>query len=196
VSTLPVVSGREVVKAVEKIGYVFDRQRGSHMILRQQDPPHRRLTIPDHKEAAKGTLRGIIRQAGLTVEEFSDLLWINLANKALGLSDIGQQRDPKAPVLFTSKIGPTDAEAFDDIRGCAVYLQQYLPKLFEVRVTIFGHRIFAVAIDSQSHAHTTIDWRRAGPEDPVLTPHDLPVPLANRVARSPLPGTRPPKNRA
>lgn len=71
---LPVVSGREVVKALEKIGYVFDRQRGSHMILRQQNPPHRRLTVPDHKEVAKGTLRAIIQQAGLTVEEFKDLL--------------------------------------------------------------------------------------------------------------------------
>jgi predicted RNA binding protein YcfA (HicA-like mRNA interferase family) len=74
VTALPVVSGREVVKALEKIGYVFDGQRGSHMILRQQNPPHRRLTVPDHKEVAKGTLRAIIRQAGLTVEEFNDLL--------------------------------------------------------------------------------------------------------------------------
>ncbi|MEO8164192.1 MAG: type II toxin-antitoxin system HicA family toxin [Betaproteobacteria bacterium] len=73
-SALPVVSGREVVKALGKIGYVLDRQRGSHMILRQQTPPHRRLTVPDHKEVAKGTLRAIIRQAGLAVEEFNDLL--------------------------------------------------------------------------------------------------------------------------
>jgi len=63
-----------VVKALDKIGYVLDHQRGSHMILRQQDPPHRRLTVPDHKEVAKGTLRAIIRQAGLTVDEFRDLL--------------------------------------------------------------------------------------------------------------------------
>jgi predicted RNA binding protein YcfA (HicA-like mRNA interferase family) len=74
VTALPVVSGREVVKALEKIGYIVDRQRGSHMILRQQAPPHRRLTVPDHKQAAKGTLRAIIREAGLTVEEFNDLL--------------------------------------------------------------------------------------------------------------------------
>lgn len=73
-SALPVVSGRDVVKALGKIGYVLDRQRGSHMILRQQTPPHRRLTVPDHKEVALGTLRAIIRQAGLTVEEFNDLL--------------------------------------------------------------------------------------------------------------------------
>ena len=73
-SALPVVSAREVVIALGKIGYVLDRQRGSHMILRQQAPPHRRLTVPDHKEVAKGTLRAIIREVGLSVEEFRDLL--------------------------------------------------------------------------------------------------------------------------
>jgi len=74
VSPLPVASGREVVKALSKIGYVLDRQRGSHMILRQQTPPNRRLTVPDHKEVARGTLRAIIRQAGLTIAEFQGLL--------------------------------------------------------------------------------------------------------------------------
>jgi len=74
VTALPVVSGRQAVKALEKMGYAFDRQRGSHIILRQQNPPHRRLTVPDHKEVAQGTLRAIIRQAGLTVEVFNDLL--------------------------------------------------------------------------------------------------------------------------
>jgi len=74
VSALPVISGREVMAALSKIGYVMDRQRGSHMILRQQTSPYRRLTVPDHKEVAKGTLRAIIRQAGLTIEEFQDLL--------------------------------------------------------------------------------------------------------------------------
>lgn len=73
-SPLPVVSGRDVVKALGKVGYMLDRQRGSHMILRQQTAPHRRLTVPDHDEVARGTLRAIIRQAGLTVEEFIDLL--------------------------------------------------------------------------------------------------------------------------
>ena len=71
---LPVVSGRDVVKALGKLGYEFDRQRGSHMILRHRDPPHRRAVVPDHKEVAKGTLRSIIREAGLTVEEFRALL--------------------------------------------------------------------------------------------------------------------------
>lgn len=73
-SALPVVSGRAVVRALGKVGYALDRQRGSHMILRQQISPHRRVTVPDHEEVAKGTLRAIIRQTGLTVEEFNDLL--------------------------------------------------------------------------------------------------------------------------
>lgn len=71
---LPVVSGRDAVKALRKIGYEVDHQSGSHMILRRATPPFRRLTIPDHKELAKGTLRAIIREAGLTVEEFAALL--------------------------------------------------------------------------------------------------------------------------
>ena len=66
---LPVVAGRELVRAFEKLGYVLDRQKGSHMVLREAAPPHRRLVIPDHKEIAKGTLRAILRQAGVNVEE-------------------------------------------------------------------------------------------------------------------------------
>ncbi len=73
-SVLPRVSGREVVKALQKIGYAEDRQRGSHIVLRQTTSPHRRVTVPEHKEVAKGTLRAIIRQAGLTVDEFKALL--------------------------------------------------------------------------------------------------------------------------
>ncbi len=71
---LPRVSGREVVKALRKIGYEQDRQRGSHIVLRQTAEPHRRIVVPDHAEVAKGTLRAIIRQVGLTVDEFKSLL--------------------------------------------------------------------------------------------------------------------------
>lgn len=73
-SKLPVLSGQATVRALNKIGYLLDHQTGSHIILRQSNPPHRRLTVPHHTELAKGTLRSIIRQAGLTVEEFSALL--------------------------------------------------------------------------------------------------------------------------
>ena len=71
---LPRVSGRKVVQALIKIGYEKDRQKGSHVVMRQISYPHRRIVIPDHKEVAKGTLRAIIRHAGLTVEEFENLL--------------------------------------------------------------------------------------------------------------------------
>jgi predicted RNA binding protein YcfA (HicA-like mRNA interferase family) len=74
VTVLPRVSGRDVVKALLKVGYERDRQRGSHIILRQLTYPHRRIVIPDHKEVAKGTLRSIIRETGLTVDEFKDLV--------------------------------------------------------------------------------------------------------------------------
>jgi predicted RNA binding protein YcfA (HicA-like mRNA interferase family) len=74
VPKLPVVSGIEVVKALAKIGYEVDHQTGSHVILREKEAPHRRLTVPRHSELARGTLRAIIRQAGLTVEEFLELL--------------------------------------------------------------------------------------------------------------------------
>jgi predicted RNA binding protein YcfA (HicA-like mRNA interferase family) len=73
-SKLPLLSAKEVCKAFEKLGYVMDHQTGSHLILRRPDPPHRRLTLPNHKEIAKGTLRAIIRQAGLTTGEFKNLL--------------------------------------------------------------------------------------------------------------------------
>jgi predicted RNA binding protein YcfA (HicA-like mRNA interferase family) len=74
VPKLPVVSGVDVVKALAEMGWELDHQTGSHMILRQRDSPHRRLTVPRHRELAKGTLRAIIREAGLTVEEFLRLL--------------------------------------------------------------------------------------------------------------------------
>jgi predicted RNA binding protein YcfA (HicA-like mRNA interferase family) len=72
-SVLPRVSGREVVKALAKIGFVVDHQRGSHIVLRQANYPYRRLVVPDHQEIAKGTLRAIIRQCGLAVAEFKAL---------------------------------------------------------------------------------------------------------------------------
>ena len=71
---LPVVSGVDVVKALAKAGYELDHQTGSHMILRRKEPPHLRITVPNHKEIARGTLRAIIRDSGLSVEEFVRLL--------------------------------------------------------------------------------------------------------------------------
>ena len=68
-ATLPTLSGREVVTVFEKIGWNVARQRGSHIIL-VKDGQVATLSIPDHKEVAKGTIRSLIRLARLTVEEF------------------------------------------------------------------------------------------------------------------------------
>jgi len=74
VSNLPVLSGRALCKALAKVGYEIDHQTGSHLILRNEIPPHRRLTVPNHKEISRGTLRAILRQAGITNEELLELL--------------------------------------------------------------------------------------------------------------------------
>jgi predicted RNA binding protein YcfA (HicA-like mRNA interferase family) len=71
---LPSISAREAIRAFERVGYERDRQRGSHIVLRHRDAPHRRLVVPEHKSLAKGTLRALIREAGLTVDEFNALL--------------------------------------------------------------------------------------------------------------------------
>ena len=71
---LPIVSGSDAVRAFGRVGYDVDHQTGSHIILRHGDPPHRRLSVPNHKELAKGTLRALMREAGLLVEEFVELL--------------------------------------------------------------------------------------------------------------------------
>lgn len=62
------ISGKEAVKTFEKFGYIFDHQTGSHMILWHESMPT--LSVPNHKELAPGLLRSLIRQAGITVDEF------------------------------------------------------------------------------------------------------------------------------
>jgi predicted RNA binding protein YcfA (HicA-like mRNA interferase family) len=72
-SKIPSISGRECVRALEKKGFSIRRQESSHIILRR-DSPFAQLVVPDHKELDRGTLRAIIRQAGLSVDEFVQLL--------------------------------------------------------------------------------------------------------------------------
>ncbi len=67
------LSGRRVRTALECAGFVFRRQRGSHMILRR-DEPYARVVMPDHKQLRPGTLRKILHEAGLTVEDLMALL--------------------------------------------------------------------------------------------------------------------------
>lgn len=67
------LSGRQVRMALERVGFVFRRQRGSHMILRR-DEPYARVVVPDHRQIRPGTLRKILHEAGLTVEDLMTLL--------------------------------------------------------------------------------------------------------------------------
>ena len=67
------LSGRQVRAALERAGFVFRRQRGSHMVLRRA-APYARVVVPDHKQVRQGTLRRIVSDAGLSVDEFTQLL--------------------------------------------------------------------------------------------------------------------------
>lgn len=67
---LPTVSGTKTVKALAKLGFELDHQTVSHLILRQKTQPFRRVTVPNHNPIAKGTLNAILKQTGLTREEF------------------------------------------------------------------------------------------------------------------------------
>jgi predicted RNA binding protein YcfA (HicA-like mRNA interferase family) len=72
-SKLPRVSGHEAIRALEKKGYRIRRQHGSHVILRRDDP-FAQIVVPDHKELDRGTLRAILRQADVSIEEFCSLI--------------------------------------------------------------------------------------------------------------------------
>ena len=62
------LSGQELVKALLRVGFVVNRQRGSHIVLRRADP-YARVVVPDHKQVRPGTLRQILNEAGITVEQ-------------------------------------------------------------------------------------------------------------------------------
>ena len=72
---LPVVTAREVIRALERAGFAISRQSGSHCRLVHATDPTRKVTVPIHSgDVKRGTLRAIIAQAGMTVTEFVKLL--------------------------------------------------------------------------------------------------------------------------
>ena len=71
---LPVLSGRDLVKALAALGYQRSHERGSHIILRKTSPPHHRLTVPDHPVIAKGTLAAIAREMGMAPHDLTRYL--------------------------------------------------------------------------------------------------------------------------
>ena len=70
---IPLLKPSQVVKAFEYLGWEVVRQKGSHIILTREGHIAT-LSVPKHKEVARGTLRGLINRAGLSVEEFLDSL--------------------------------------------------------------------------------------------------------------------------
>ncbi len=72
---LPSVSGARVVRALKRVGFVQVRQKGSHVSMEKATPDRTfRAIVPQHSTLAKGTLSDILKQAGLTLEEFLELL--------------------------------------------------------------------------------------------------------------------------
>ncbi|MBM3142233.1 MAG: addiction module toxin, HicA family [Chloroflexi bacterium] len=72
---LPLTSAKEAIKAFQKIGYEAVRQRGSHVRMRDRtNPSHKPLSIPLHKELKPGLLRKLLRDANLSIEEFTSLI--------------------------------------------------------------------------------------------------------------------------
>ena len=72
-SKLPQVSGAEVVRALQKIGFTVRRQHGSHIIMRR-DNPFAQTVVPNHRQIDRGTLRAILRQTEITVDKLIGLL--------------------------------------------------------------------------------------------------------------------------
>ncbi len=72
---IPLISGKKAVQVFERLGFLSVRQRGSHVIMKKQTP-HETFgcAIPLHRELAVGTLRGILRQAKVSPEEFVNAL--------------------------------------------------------------------------------------------------------------------------
>ncbi len=71
---LPQISGKQCVKALEKAGFYFVRRSGGNHIYLRRDDPFAQVAVPDHRVLGPGILRAIIRDAGMTVEEFIALL--------------------------------------------------------------------------------------------------------------------------
>ncbi len=72
---LPVISGKEAIKALERAGFVAVRQKGSHIRMKKVTSEMViNITVPLHDTLDRGTLKSIIKSAGLSVEEFVELL--------------------------------------------------------------------------------------------------------------------------
>jgi predicted RNA binding protein YcfA (HicA-like mRNA interferase family) len=72
-SKLPVISGQQCIRALQRVDFAVRRQSGSHIIMQRKEP-FAMVSVPNHRTVKPSTLRKIIKDAGLTVDEFLDLL--------------------------------------------------------------------------------------------------------------------------
>ncbi|MBK1693852.1 hypothetical protein CKO09_03735 [Chromatium weissei] len=70
-SSLPIISGSETIRALQRLGFVVVRQRGSHIVLRKESQG---CVVPNHREIKIGTLAGLLKQAGVSVDDFINAL--------------------------------------------------------------------------------------------------------------------------
>jgi predicted RNA binding protein YcfA (HicA-like mRNA interferase family) len=68
---LPVISGQQAVRALQRLGFEVARQRGSHIVMRRAGAG---CVVPNHAEIKQGTLHGVLKQAGVSTEEFIEAL--------------------------------------------------------------------------------------------------------------------------
>jgi predicted RNA binding protein YcfA (HicA-like mRNA interferase family) len=73
VTKLPRISGRDCIAALTRVGFTVRRRESSQVVLRRNDP-FAQLVVPNHQELDRGTLSAILRQAGVSIEQFNDLL--------------------------------------------------------------------------------------------------------------------------
>ncbi|MBU2637338.1 MAG: type II toxin-antitoxin system HicA family toxin [Bacteroidetes bacterium] len=66
-------SGKQVIKALRRIGFIVDHQRGSHIFLHNLEK-NQSVTVPNHKELKKGTLNNILKKVGLTIDRLKELI--------------------------------------------------------------------------------------------------------------------------
>jgi len=136
---LPRLSGREAAAVFERAGFGVRRQRGSHIILTR--PGHlATLSVPDHEELKVGTLRSLIRKAGLTVDEFVALLQhLNLETTALTKTSRERRErldwdyDEEADVLCVSICRPRKPAGVDIGQGVIVRYDEQRREVVGVR---------------------------------------------------------------
>lgn len=87
--------------------------------------------------------------------------------------------DTQATIL-TSKVKHTDTQMFDQVRLGITFFQEYIPKEFEVRVTVIGNHVFSTKIDSQSDPNRMVDWRSTSPNQPRWMLHEIPQEIVDK----------------